>query len=68
MDAYPPSVLKMAFKAKKTEHSGAKKGRGGFYGPKAEAKRMSNRRRRTDSKRAARLNGDDAARARPGTT
>jgi hypothetical protein len=55
----------MAFRAKKTEYSGAKKGRGAFYGPKAQAKKTSNRRRRTDSKRSARLNGDDTAR---GTT
>jgi hypothetical protein len=36
----------MSFKARKTEHSGAKKGRGAFYGRKAEAKRASNRYRR----------------------
>ena len=49
----------MAFKARKTEHSGAKKGRGAFYGRKAEAKRMSNQRRRREGKRAARLNRED---------
>jgi len=36
----------MAFKARKTEHSGAKKGRGAFYDRKVEAKRAGNRRRR----------------------
>ena len=58
----------MAFKAKKTEHSGSKKGRGAFYGRKAEAKRGSKRRRRTESKRAARLNPDDTVNVRRGTT
>jgi hypothetical protein len=47
----------MAFKARKTEHSGAKKGRGAFYGRKVEAKRASNRRRRETGKRAARGHG-----------
>ena len=42
----------MANKAKKTEHAGAKKGSGAFYGPKAEAKKGSNRRRREEDKRA----------------
>ena len=32
----------MANKAKETEHAGAKKGSGAFYGPKAEAKKGSN--------------------------
>jgi len=54
----------MAVKARKTEHSGAKKGRGAFYGPKAVAKEMSNRRRRADSKRAARLNREDTEKQR----
>jgi hypothetical protein len=43
----------MAYNATKTEHAGAKKGRGAFYGPTAEAKKESNRRRRKDDKRAA---------------
>lgn len=38
----------MAWGAKKTEHAGAKKGTGAFYGRKAEAKRASNRRRRQE--------------------
>jgi len=40
----------MAWGTKKTEHAGAKKGTGAFYGPKADAKRGSNHRRRQDSK------------------
>ena len=47
----------MAYNAKKTEHAGPKKGSGAFYGPKAEAKKASNRRRREDDKRAALSNG-----------
>jgi hypothetical protein len=42
----------MALNARKTEHSGAKKGLGAFWGRKAEAKVASNRRRREDGKRA----------------
>jgi hypothetical protein len=40
----------MAWGTKKTEHAGAKKGTGAFYGRKADAKRGSNRQRRQDSK------------------
>ena len=40
----------MAFNARKTEHAGPKKGRGAFYGRKAEAKAQSNRRRRENAK------------------
>jgi hypothetical protein len=36
----------MAWGAKKTEHAGAKKGTGAFYGRKVDAKRASSRRRR----------------------
>jgi len=43
----------MAFNAKKTEHAGPKKGNGAFYGPKADAKKASNRRRREGDRRAA---------------
>jgi hypothetical protein len=46
----------MAYIAKKTEHAGAKKGRGAYYGRKAEAKKASNRRRRQEDKRAALTN------------
>jgi len=51
----------MALKARKTEHSGAKKGRGAFYGWKVEAKRASNRRRREESKRSANDHGSSQA-------
>jgi hypothetical protein len=44
----------MALRARKTEHAGAKKGSGAFWGPKAEAKRGSNRKRREDDKRTVR--------------
>lgn len=47
----------MAYNAKKTEHARAKKGRGAFYGRKAEAKKASTRRRRKDDKRAVLDNG-----------
>jgi len=40
----------MSRKASRTEHSGAKRGRGAFYGRKAESKNASNRRRRQDDK------------------
>jgi hypothetical protein len=36
----------MAYKARKTEHAGSKKGRGAYYGPKRDAKHESRRRRR----------------------
>ena len=42
----------MALRARKTEHAGPKKGRGAFYGHKAEAKHDSDRRRREDDKLA----------------
>ena len=51
----------MAYKAKKTEHAGAKKGRGAFYGRKVDAKKASNRRRREDDKRAVLNNGASLA-------
>lgn len=41
----------MAYQVKKTEHSGAKKGRS-FYGRKAQAKHESSRVRRKDSEKA----------------
>jgi hypothetical protein len=40
----------MAWGTKKTEHAGAKKGTGAFYGRKADAKRGSNHHRRQGSK------------------
>ncbi len=41
----------MAFQAKKTEHSGAKKGKGAYWGRKVDAKKESNRMRREDDKK-----------------
>ncbi len=40
----------MAWGTKKTEHAGAKKGTGAFYGRKADVERGSNYRRRQDGK------------------
>ena len=40
----------MALKAKKTEHSGSKRGKGAYYGDKRNAKQESNRIRRDSSK------------------
>jgi hypothetical protein len=37
----------MAFEAHKTEHAGAKRGRGAYYGYKRDAKKESNRKRRS---------------------
>lgn len=44
----------MGYEAKKTEHSGSKKGNGAFWGPKADAKKQSNRKRREQDKTLAR--------------
>ena len=33
----------MAYRAKKTEHTGAKHGNGAYWGPKKEAKQESNK-------------------------
>jgi len=41
----------MGYEAKKTEHSGSKKGCGAFWGHKVDAKKQSNRKRRGDGKR-----------------
>ena len=51
----------MANRARKTEHAGAKKGRGAFWGRKGEAKRASNRRRRETAKLEARNRGESQA-------
>ena len=45
----------MSHKAKKTEHSGAKKGRGAFYGRKAVAKKASKKQRRSSDRRLEKL-------------
>ena len=41
----------MAHNARKTEHSGSKRGRGAYWGRKAEAKKESNKRRRKDDRK-----------------
>ena len=43
----------MAQAAKRTEHSGAKHGKGAYFGRKKDAKLESNRQRRIADKRAA---------------
>lgn len=50
----------MAYEARKTEHNGAKKGKGAFWGRKKDAKPESNRRRREDDKKASADAGDDS--------
>ena len=45
----------MGHKAKATEHTGAKHGRGAYWGRKADAKAESNSRRRQDDKTEAAL-------------
>jgi hypothetical protein len=50
----------MAYRAKKTEHSGAKQGNGAYWGPKKEAKKESNKLRRHQWKHA--LLRDDRSR------
>jgi len=40
----------MGYEAKKTEHSGSKKGCGAYWGRKANAKKQSNRERREQDK------------------
>jgi hypothetical protein len=42
--------LAMAYEAKKTEHAGAKKGSGAYWGRKVAAKKESNRKRRENDK------------------
>jgi hypothetical protein len=44
----------VAGNARKTEHAGSKKGRGAYWGRKADAKRESNRERREVAKRVVR--------------
>ena len=51
----------MANGARKTEHAGAKKGRGAYYGRKVDAKAESNRRRREDAKVEIRRQRDERA-------
>ncbi len=40
----------MGYEAKKTEHTGTKKGRGAYWGRKVDAKKQSNRKRREQDK------------------
>jgi hypothetical protein len=42
----------MAYRTKKTEHTGAKHGRGAYWGPKKEAKKERNKLRRRSWKHA----------------
>jgi hypothetical protein len=53
---YPRSrtYITMAYKAGKTEHTGAKHGRGVYWRPKREAKLESNTLRRRQGKRRVR--------------
>jgi hypothetical protein len=44
----------MGYKARKTEHSGAKHGNGAYWGPKQDAKKESNKIRRRDAKKQLR--------------
>ena len=43
----------MGNEAKKTEHTGAKKGSGAYWGRKVAAKKESNKQRRENGKRSA---------------
>jgi hypothetical protein len=51
----------MANQARKTEHSGAKKGKGAYWGRKRDAKPESNQRRREDDKESAVESGDESS-------
>ncbi|MDF0645285.1 MAG: hypothetical protein P0111_14745 [Nitrospira sp.] len=51
----------MAGKAKKTDHAGPKRGRGAYWGRKADAKRESNRFRREIAKQALQHGLEDFA-------
>lgn len=50
----------MGYEAKKTEHSGPKRGNGAYWGYKWEAKKESNRIRRENAKREIRAAVIDA--------
>ena len=52
----------MAYQAKRTEHSGAKRGRGAYWGPKKDAKRESNRKRRENDRNESKHRHDETAR------
>lgn len=57
MDEANAHVIEAA-KAKKTEHSGAKKGNGAYWGRKKDAKKDSNKVRRTEDKQKAQKQQD----------
>ena len=46
-------VMTMAYAAKKSEHAGPKRGRGGFWGSRQDAKVQSNRERRRNDREEA---------------
>ncbi len=48
---------RMGYEAKKTEHSGSKKGCGAYWGRKANAKKQSNRKQREQDKILTEKNG-----------
>ena len=50
----------MAFRMKKTEHAGAKQGRGAYWGLKRDAKRESNKGRRVQDTRECGPSDSDA--------
>jgi len=52
-------AVEEAYQGGKTEHSGAKKGKGAFYGRKKEAKRDSNKNRRQADKAAVKEGGPE---------
>ncbi len=56
-------VVEMAYQAKKTEHSGAKRGRGAYWGPKKAAKRDSSRKRRENDRTQSKERYEGTARA-----
>ncbi len=50
----------MAYEAKKTEHSGAKKGKGAYWGKKVDAKKESNNMRRVSDKKSVQVEDHDS--------
>jgi hypothetical protein len=55
----------MANRARKTEHSGAKHGKGAYWGRKADAKKHSKKQRRTNAKKEVDEKGKEALGDRP---
>ena len=55
----------MAYQARKTEHSGAKRGRGAYWGPKKDGKRESSRKRRENDRNESRERYEGTAGAVP---